>query len=380
MDPWLDETSHIPQIGFFYHGRYKHQPTLTTFETYHWIVAQIARVLNTLVHTRLRVISTALSLPLAFVAFAWGRKLHQSNFAGFARGVQILLLPISVAYMFLLYTDSFALEAILLAACLNGFRQYFLAALLGILCVGVRQTNVFWLVWLLVSYAYQEGLATQLRAGIWLAIRRHGLRLLPYLVGFVLFGVFVLVNHGVAMGDRSHHPAFKFGLGNVLVALFASAVVLLPLHIAQAADVVRMIRRYPIRVAVVALPLAAWFAFGFVVDHEYNLSGGFVHNEVALWLNQPWHRAYVVFPTVWAGLSMYVAIEKRGTAIIWSGMSVLTLLPVWMIEHRYYIVPFALWLCLRKSRHWSAEWATMLWFAAWGAAAVYLVRHGPWLL
>lgn len=77
---------------------------------------------------------------------------------------------------------------------------------------------------------------------------------------------------------------------------------------------------------------------------------------------------------------MYIAIADRGAAVLWAGATVLSLIPVWMIEPRYYIVPFVFWLCFRKSNGQLAEWSLLLWFAGWSAAAVYIIRYTHYFL
>jgi alpha-1,2-glucosyltransferase len=386
MSLWLDEGSHYEQIDWLFHHKFRHSPSLTTFETYHWVVTALSTVVyrHSFHVEHVRYVSAVISIAYVFAAFACTAKLHGSASVALTRSMQLLLLPIMTVYAFLLYTDGFALGALLLAVAFSVWRRYVLAAAFGILCVGIRQTNVYWLLWLAALYVVQEGVWQDMIGSPpgkrWAVARSHLVRLSPYLAGMLGFAVFVIVNRGVALGDRSHHPSFKFGMGNVFAFFVLAACALLPLHVAEWRAVVRLLRQYPKRCGFGVLLFSAWFVFGFKADHPYNDLGGFLHNDAIAWLRVPWHRALVVLPAAWGALSMLAAIEDRRHAWVLAGATLLSLLPVWMIEHRYYIVPIALWLCFRKQRSWLAETATVVWFAGWSFAAVNVVRNGPSLL
>ncbi len=376
MKPWLDENPHGDQIYLFFTGRFEHQPMLTTFATYHFVVAYIAKFSGAFSVDKLRLISTIISLPLVLAAFWYVNRLVGEPRAAFMRSLQVFLLPILLPYLFLFYTDGFALLWLLCAAWANASRRYVLAAVLGIFALAVRQTNIFWLLWLLFQYGYQE----RVWIGTTQRLRAVASVIALYVFAFIAFALFVIWNGGVALGDRSSHPSFNFGMGSLFAFLVASALLLFPLHIAQSKEVWVLLKRYPKQIAILIIPLSIWFVVRFNADHPYNTFPGFVHNDVAQWLNSPLNRLIVVLPMVWAGLSMYVAMPSRAEAMLWAGATVLSLIPVWMIEPRYYIVPMVLWLCFRKSSSQSVEWALLLWFAVWSIAAVYLIRYTQYFL
>ncbi len=376
MKPWLDENPHGDQIYLFFTGRFEHHPMLTTFATYHLAVAYLAKLGGAFSIDKLRIISTVLSLPLVIAAFGYAYKQTGTASVAALRAMQVFLLPILFPYLFLFYTDGFALLWLLCAAWATTSRRYFFAAVFGIFAVAVRQTNIFWLLWLGLVCCYQETVWIDTRH----KVAKLGSALALYLLAFMAFTVFVIWNGGVALGDRASHPSFKFGMGSLFAFLVASTMLLLPLHIAQSKAVLGLLKRYPRQIALIAIPLSIWFLVRFNADHPYNAYPSFVHNDLAQWLNSPLNRVLIVLPMVWAALSMYIAIADRGTAVLWAVATVLSLIPVWMIEPRYYIAPFVFWLCFRKSNSPLAEWLLLLWFAGWSAAAVYIIRYTHYFL
>src|SRR5262249_52434071 len=111
------------------------------------------------------------------------------------------------------------------------------------------------------------------------AVREHLRRGWLYLLGIAGFVLFVIVNRGVAIGDREHHPPFRFHSDSVFFGLFIVFVVFLPLHLANLPRIARLLRARPWWLLIVgALCLLFWFGTSF--DHPYNTWRFCLHNKV----------------------------------------------------------------------------------------------------
>jgi alpha-1,2-glucosyltransferase len=57
-----------------------------------------------------------------------------------------------------------------------------------------------------------------------------------------------------------------------------------------------------------------------------------------------------------------VSLQQKAFLLLYPA-TVLALLPIWMIEQRYYLAPFTLFLLFRKAEAPWLEWILTLWLA-----------------
>jgi alpha-1,2-glucosyltransferase len=124
--------------------------------------------------------------------------------------------------------------------------------------------------------------------------------------------------------------------------------------------------------AIPPLVFAAFF-FGFHADNPYNtaLPDLYVHNALvqALATNTGFRALASAIATIAAcGLT---PTRLRPAAAVWLyPIAAFFLAAEWLVETRYLIVPFALWLAFREQRSKPIEYATL---ALWAALAVFIV-------
>jgi alpha-1,2-glucosyltransferase len=225
-------------------------------------------------------------------------------------------------------------------------------------------------------YAIREMPSLRARETWWPAL----VRIAPLGMVLAAFAVFVVVNGGVAIGDRDAHPGDGLHDGNILFGLFVAMVIFLPVHVAAAPAVIALARRHPIACPLAAVGVCAWFAGGFQVDHLFNLLPGYLHNDVAVWLARPENRVLLAVPVAWTALSLFALLDRGRENWAWVAATVLALAPHWMIEHRYGIVALALWQILRRPLDPATEWMLAVWVAGWGVAMLHLIRPGTYFL
>lgn len=379
-----DEGAHGLQLRSFAISQWEVVESLTTIPGYHLVLAVLCLAAGVETANGARLVSLLMSLPAVLVFYVIARR-FQPRLAGLAT-LQFYFMPILLPYLFLIYTDGFALFLVLLSVHLLLCERRNWSALAGILAVLVRQTNVVWLAFCaLLSYLQDFGprlSSSRLRA----FGRKNGL----LLAGLAGFAVFVAINGGVAVGDRDAHP-LRPGLGNVYLLLFAYLVLALP---AQAPTLLEAVRWCVGRRPVLALAVAV-FALGcatFSNGHPYNQGGyrapivteaGEVRAQVPFARNlllQEVNDNPAMRATYFAVVTLSVLTLLRTRWAIpqlrWVlPMALIYLIPSWLIEQRYAFIPLALLLVGRERSSAALEAATLAWNAGlsgvvlWGIAS-----------
>ena len=131
----------------------------------------------------------------------------------------------------------------------------------------------------------------------------------------------------------------------------------------------------------VALVVAlAVFWSGFAADHPYNADNLFVRNHILEWAKTSWtHRLAFFLPVAITCVSLPSVRLSSGGWLVYPA-TVAFLLPSWLIEQRYYLIPFALLLADREPLDPRVEWIQVGFSAVLSAAAFVVVERGTWML
>jgi alpha-1,2-glucosyltransferase len=224
----------------------------------------------------------------------------------------------------------------------------------------VRQNNVIWTAFIPVIYYYQNyGLKfgvshfTEIARKTWV-----------FIIGFILFIAFVILNKGVAIGDASKHPAFMFSAGNIVFILFCFFLFFLPLQIANIPKVVNFIKSNFWTIPL-SLALAALYWFTFKVDHPYNQieTHYFLRNLVLTRFTASTPMKIIFFlPVIYAFWSLVVTELKEKSYYFIYLFTIIFLAPSWLIEQRYYMIPFMLFMVFRKDQILWVEVSTIVYY------------------
>ena len=353
----VDEIYHFRQIRTFREGVWTLEPKLTNLPGYHAVMTGASWVTGAESLNSLRLGSFLLGLLGLPIVFSIVRKLD-TPWATIVTA-QYLFFPLLLPFEFLLYTDPLGLECILLSLLLALDDCLWGSAIVAALGVMVRQPQITWVGFVCVlPYVRKHGLRLE-----WGGAVDHLRRGWLFLFGFAAFGVFLLVNGGVAMGDRSAHPDGGFYTGNIFFTLFLCAVVMLPLHLANLPRIVALVRNRPWWILILAGAFAIyWFICRF--DHPYNENRWFLRNRLLratghiLW----WKVAFFGLAAL-SILSLAVTELKESGFRLLYPFAILNLVPSWLVEPRYALPSLGLLLVLRARRSWLLEWATLVWFA-----------------
>jgi alpha-1,2-glucosyltransferase len=351
-----DEQHHYERIQAIREGGIPDNPA-SCLHSYHAVVAFASSLLavDTVEGTRL----LSLGAGLLCVPLAFGIVRRFDSDGASLTTAQFFFLPILLPFFFLLYTDSLGLLFVLMAVLLMLDDCIWGAALASITAVLVRQTHIVWMLFIFaVPYVRAHGLRLN-KAAIMEHLRRGWL----FLLGFAAFAVFVLINKGVAVGDRRAHPAFELRPGNVVFTLFAVFVMFLPLHLANFSRIVQLFRekRWPWLI-VVGGCLLFWLVGDF--DHPYNDWNFYLRNKVLNHVEEsPFWRALFYLAVVAAVLSLAVTELKEKSFYLLYPVALLSLAPSWLVDPRYAIPALSLLVLFRTRRSWAVEWSNLAWCA-----------------
>jgi len=336
-----DEPYHAKQVDRFVNGNYNVFEGLSVPPTYHHIIAFIARCLNVNTLAGYRIINTVLLLVTLIPLFYLLTRSLTKTF-------QLYFFPLMFMFYFLVYTDLFSLMVILVTFYFAKKKWYWLSAVFGTLSVFVRQNNIFW-IGFICCYIYVNEYDYKIS---WNIFKEYYRKIWSYGIGVVLFGIFIWMKGSIVMGDAERHP-IAIHFGNVWFILFLFFFLFFPYIITS---VPRMIDYVKKRKSIIVL-LVGVFLIGlgtFHNDHIYNNKPGIWFNNFLQMLQaSPFLLiGYFIIITVVILYLCTVNLNDKGGYLLYL-FTILYLLFSWLIEPRYYFIPFALFILFKSS---SESW------------------------
>lgn len=355
-----DEGWHANQITMFVQGNWAMDSGLTTIPGFHAIVAFVAMIVGEHSLGFLRFVSMIISL--AGMVACRCILLRTTPHLVSVRLWQVALLPILFPFFFLLYTDVTALTLVLWGIVFFLDRRYATAFILIGLSVLVRQMNIIWFLFVIIAWLMQEHRTTFLPLSLHhgdtkkiMAVlgrirfkKQDQLRIALVLSIILLFVIFVILNGGVAIGDQGAHPFPGIHLGNIFFMSGIFTVLFFPHVLSTLPSIARHIRHTPwVIPALVALfivyMITAWNSHWYNQDiHSY-----FIHNRLLAFTTlSPWTQVGV-FGLMALGIASFMTTRLQRPWTLLLHATILCLLPSWLIEQRYYIIPYVLFLLFR---------------------------------
>jgi alpha-1,2-glucosyltransferase len=352
---YTDELDHFAEIQLLLRGEWRVISTLTTIPGYHALVAAILALFDADSLKAARLVNAAFALTTVGAFHALRRRIWPGTET--LATAQLLVLPILVPLFFLVYTDVLALALLLLATLATLASRHWIAATLLVALVLVRQNEV-------VFAGFLAALAVW---PIWRergrsAIREIGVAAIPYALPVAAFLAFWVWNGSISLSKSQSalHPDISLHAGNLFFAVFLAGV-LLPFHaVAGFGDFLARARTKPWLVAIPLILFAA-FWFGFRSDNPYNAQTPtyFIRNGLLLAIShEPWVRAIAAAITAIAACGLAsTRLEPRAAWWLYP-IAALFLGASWLVEQRYMLVPFVLFLAFREHRGRALEGAT----------------------
>lgn len=351
-----DEVAHFLQIKIFLSSRLALWKSLTNIPGFHavvygfasWGVLLSKQLMPHLDFSfwsniqTLRVLSFSLSLLCIPAFYCTAQKIDRNS--ALIRTLQFTFLPIAVPYYFILYTDIATLSVFLVTIWLTLHRKYWLAGLFFALTLTFRQLYIPWIVLLMGMTIAQEYKTQNLRSLAWL----NG----GFLVSIAAFIAFVLVNGGIALNDKAHHPFPNWHWINIYLILLYSFVLLLPIHIGNLWRVRELLASGRTYFVLGIIAIVFFYTFGFDHLNQYDIgSTGSLHFRKRILFYFTYdniHKLAMLPPILFAILSLSTAQLAKNRYLLIYPVSIVTLGGSWLSDPRYYIPIFALFLLFRK--------------------------------
>jgi alpha-1,2-glucosyltransferase len=363
-----DEFSHVPQIWSFMHGKWVLNPYLTSIPGYHLLMAGLMKVLGQQSLIAMRTISATFGIASALLFHEIRRTLGDPRAA--LHAAAFFFLPFLYPYYFLVYTDTLSL-ALVLGALLATLRKHdLLAAIVLTASILVRQNNVVWAALMPLLSAWpclsEKNIPLHQKTRQILGLSW------PYMLPIVVFFSYWAWNGSISLSKKvaSEHPDLSLHPGNVYFALFLF-VAFFPVEVWRGAR--RFMTSLHSRPWLVLAPLCLVACVHLKgAPHNYISLDYFAHNAIIAIAGSGSGRwTFALAATLGACGICYTRFMLPHGWLIYP-LAAFYLCSSWMIESRYAIVPFAIWMALRKveNKNLSTE---ILVLSAWILASQFFV-------
>ncbi|MCL5798121.1 MAG: Dol-P-Glc:Glc(2)Man(9)GlcNAc(2)-PP-Dol alpha-1,2-glucosyltransferase [Patescibacteria group bacterium] len=352
----IDEYYHFGQITRFLGHDFSLELGLSTLPGFHLLVAFILQLLGEKGLPWARFVTFMFNLLTIPVFYAAARKIEEK--AAFVRTMQFAFLPIIFPYYPLVYTDIFSLLLVFCALFLALSKKYYLSGIVATLSIAVRQNNIIWLMFInLLTFISESGLKINVQT-----VRNHIKRSLTFILGALLFILFVLVNHGFATGAKSFQPVTFLNMGNLYFFLFSFSIIMLPQSLASFPKIVAFLRKEKKSILLIFI-FFLLLLLSFQNSHPWNQYTYFLRNKilVAAASSPPLKLLYFI-PIVYGFIMFFIVRLQKKEYYLLYPFIILYLLPSWLVEVRYLFIPFAMYLLFRKRLSDRVEKVTAAYF------------------
>ncbi|KKP57380.1 MAG: hypothetical protein UR51_C0019G0031 [Candidatus Moranbacteria bacterium GW2011_GWF1_34_10] len=308
---YADESYHYRQIRMFYSARFEMADGLTTIPGYHAFISLPAWVIfDDLSLFKIRLLSLSTALFIIPIFFFLSKKISPPN--PWEKTLILILLPIA-------------------AIC-------------------ARQQNIIWhlFIWIF-TYVNLYGFNFSFKN-----ILNYFRATLGFIVGIILFFIFIKLNGGIAIGDKGSHPLGIY-LGNIYFFLFLAGLLFWPILLKRIFTTKKILKNKFAWVALGVATVVSGILFFYPPElHGYNHDPRFIRNIFLSFIYNGHIGFYSVL--VFLGiLSLFsIKLNKLSNYLIYP-FTILCLLPSWLIEQRYTVIPFLLILLFRKEEYYRLE-------------------------
>lgn len=364
----VDEGAHYDEVMRI--GRnLPHTPGQATIPGYHATIAVLCKLAGTWQLPWVRYWHFLVCLG---VILLWGCMIRrEGGTIPVNRFLQFVFMPIFCILYFVVYTDIMALGLVLLAYEFNRRKRYVDSGVAGILAVLVRQTMFPWVAFLGVLTLVRENRWRPTRANLRWVLDRCW----TYLLCAALFGGFLVLHGDVTVNRIEGHPPLSLHLGNLWFFVVVHVIVFLPLHVRHAPAVWHRYFRDWKRALVTLLPgiLIYWpYILFYEWTHSWNVGTGFVRNEIIRWREYSTLNMTIMLAVVYYGVLALstMRFRRRCQYLLWL-FAALSVLPIWVIEQRYYLPIVALFMLFRREEDRRTEIVLTAWIFLLGMLALF---------
>lgn len=372
----VDERFHYAQIYRFMHGDYSLDPALPMLPGYHLVLSGMGRMLGIgqMPYYQgvpsIRFLSFLFHLASIGVFYAIAIKINKQS--SLIKTAQFSIFPLFFPFFPLLYTDLFSNLFLLVILWLILQRRFYWGGLVAGISLFIRQNNLIWLVFFnVLLYVQTNGYRCNRQHLI-----DHLKQSVTFFIGPMILAIYLLFNRSVVVGQetQSYFSGAPIHINNAIMILGYYAVLFLPLILSSGKEMASFCRKKKIYGVFVPFVFLLVFAL-FQNDHPLNGNPFFIHNALAMFAVETiTTRLLLLVLVVLSLLSLAVVkLEDRSYRLFYL-FSFLFLLPLWLMDLRYYVAPFTLFLLFRKARSNRVEYALLTFFLV---LSVYFF-YGVW--
>ena len=320
--------------------------------------------------------------------------------------------PLLYFFSFLYYTDVGSTFLVLLMFCLHLDRRDWFASFIGALSVFFRQTNIIWVFFVaiqaagphLVNQAHEArhenkkikfslntwGQMTELCEGLYLIVFHpkkcfHLVKcILCTCMGYILvamaFLTFVYINDGVVVGDRTAHQVVVHPTQVLYYCAFC-ALLGAPYALGRLQPFFEFVRKHWVLAAAVTITVIGIIK-GCTMAHPYLLADN-RHYTFYLWrriITRTETAPFLLTPLYIFG-AFYVLYSLRRADLAFKMAFplcvVINLMPQFLLEFRYFVIPFLLQRLQVRPQSWWKLMAEMALFQCLNAVTIYLFLFKP---
>lgn len=328
---------------------------------YHLLMASLAKIFSSLSISSIRFFSLIINLFSIIIFYSISKKIHPDSAR--IKTLQYFFFPILFPFFFLIYTDMLSILLVLLSFLFITNRKYGIAGLILIASIIVRQNNIIWL-FLFAIFIYLKEYSKKFSLDI---LKEYSVKIWSFILGFLAFSIFVYLNKSLVFIGEEVHPSFTFHLGNIFFILFLFFFLFLPINISNIPKIIKLFQNNRIFFILLLLTAFTIFILFFKNTHPYNQESysWFLRNKILLFFNSNIYLKIIFFiPIAYSILSLItIKLYKKAYYLIYPA-TLLYLLPSWLIEQRYYLIPFILFILFRKKEHRVIEHSLLMIYIA----------------
>jgi alpha-1,2-glucosyltransferase len=350
-DLYVDENPHYAQIKNFTLKNYEINPDLTTIPGFHYLYYSISVIFNYESIIFFRTISLFISFLTIFIFYLITKEIKSKNKTN--KTIQFIFMPILFVFFFLIYTDILSLLIVLTSILFALKNKINLTAFFGIISMLIRQNNIIWLFLSLIILIINN-------KDYLIFLKNNQIKIIALInlikkyfffgLSFILFILFVLINKGVAMGDKNAHPSVSINLGNLYFMLFLFFFVFLIYNFYNLRDIINNLKNNKIKYIILFIIIYIFFIFTFINNHPYNIDWGdyFIRNKILIFFSSSLLLKTIFFIPIILSVYSLFKMKFYFNKYFLFILSILYLIPSWLIEQRYYIIPFTLFIIFLK--------------------------------
>ncbi|CAI5758560.1 unnamed protein product [Candida verbasci] len=383
--PFIDEIFHLKQCQRYYNYNYHWDNKITTPPGLYYLGFLYSKLMSIVfgvpfsyeILRSLNLIGGLSILPLVL------KRVFKKYKNGQFWTVNIISQPLLFTYYHLFYTDIWSTIFIVLSLSLitnKNNQKPVLSGLIGFISLWFRQTNIVWLAFIATVFIDKKIMPTDSIDRAYQFIKKsfqHWKSLLPYLINFILFIIFLKVNGGITLGDKDNHKV-ELHVVQVFYCFTFINFFTLPIWFNKTTFIRYFrywIQFYGLNIVLnlALLGLIKYIIDNFTVVHPFLLADNrhytfYIYRK----LLKPKYSQFISIPLYhFATYNIITQLNKLSfISIIAFIMSIcLTIIPSPLFEPRYYIIPLIIFRLYIKSNN---ELLEFIWLNSINIATTFI--------